>query len=245
MRAELLVLMPRRDKPSAQTALALERNMDGLTYRILEEVGKPVDEARNALARRALAESESALCLWIDDDCYWCEGTVALMIATFRKCADVDVLAAYFGPRAPFSTPLCLLRPNDIASAPRESRDFQIGEIVPIASASMNFVLHRAALLRDLGPDPFAPLAGSLGEDHSFFERLRLSNRRSALASGIVVAHCEGDLAFVPGRRPLRVVDNGLAPADDPRSDAEIAAPYAGRNLRRSYGPAIDALSIE
>ena len=106
----------------------------------------------------------------------------------------------------------------------------------------MNFVLHRAELLHALGPAPFTPLPGSLGEDHSFFERVRAAGRRAALASGIVVAHCEGDLAFVPGRRPLRVLDNTLAVADDPRTDAEIAAEYAGRNLRRSYGPAVDAL---
>ena len=106
----------------------------------------------------------------------------------------------------------------------------------------MNFVLHRAELLRELGPSPFTPLPGSLGEDHSFFERVRAAGRHAALATGIVVAHCEGDLAFVPGRRPLRVLGNTLAATDDPRSDAEIAAEYAGRNLRRSYGPNVDAL---
>jgi hypothetical protein len=107
----------------------------------------------------------------------------------------------------------------------------------------MNFVLHRAGLLRELGPAPFTPLPDSLGEDHSFFERLRFAGRNAALATGIVVAHCEGDLAFVPGRRPLHVIDNTLALAPDPRSDADIATAYAGRNLRRSYGPSVDALS--
>jgi hypothetical protein len=241
--SDLLVLMPRRSEISPQTRLALLQNMDGLPFRMLEETGRPVDEARNALAARALeACGSDTLCLWIDDDCYWCAGTVELLISTFRKHADVDVLTAYFGPRAPFATPLCLLRPNDVTSAPREGRDFRVGEIVPIASASMNCVLHRAALLREAGPEPFSPLPGSLGEDHSFFERLRALGRRTALATGIVVAHCEGDLAFVPGRRPFCVVDNRLQLTDDPRSDAEIAAAYAGRNLRRSYGPAVDAL---
>jgi hypothetical protein len=239
----LLVLMPRRAAMTPQTALALAENMDGLGFRLLEEVGLPIDAARNALAQRALAAPSGALCLWIDDDCYWCGGTVELMVATLQKNGGLDVLTAYFGPRAPFSTPLCLMRPNDKASAPREGRDFRFGQIVPIASASMNFVLHRAELLHELGPAPFTPLPGSLGEDHSFFERIRAAGRRAALASGIVVAHCEGDLAFVPGRRPLRVLDNTLAVADDPRTDAEIAAAYAGRNLRRSYGPAVDALS--
>jgi hypothetical protein len=242
--AQLLVLMPRRAETTPQTTLALAENMDLLAFALLEEAGRPVDEARNALAQRALAESApDALCLWIDDDCYWCAGTVALMLATLKKNENVDVLCAYFGPRAPFSTPLCLTRPNDKSSAPREGRDFQFGQIVPIASASMNFVLHRASLLRELDASPFTPLPGSLGEDHSFFERVRIAGRRAALASGIVVAHCEGDLAFVPGRRPLRVLGNTLAATDDPRTDAEIAAEYAGRNLRRSYGPGVDALS--
>jgi hypothetical protein len=245
--APLLVLIPRRAEASAQTAAALAGNMDGLEYRLLEEVGRPVDEARNMLAQRVLAESGTAdpLCLWIDDDCWWCAGTVALMIETLHRRDDVDVLSAYFGPRAPFATPLCLLRPNDVASAPREGRDFQFGAIVQIASAAMNFVLHRASLLRDLGPEPFTPHSGSLGEDHTFFERVRLQGRHAALASGIVVAHCEGELAFVPGRRPLRVAHDKLELAPDERTDAEIAAAYAGRNLRRSYGPAVDALCAE
>jgi hypothetical protein len=240
----LFVLMPVRDEPSKATSLALERNMDGLAFRLLAETGRPVDEARNALAGRALALAESPgdPCLWIDDDCYWCPGTVALMLDLFSRHPEIDVLSAYFGPRAPFSTPLCLMRANDVASAPREKRDFQLGEIVPIASASMNFVLHRVALLKELGARPFAPLPGSLGEDHSFFERVRSLGRRAALASGIVVAHCDGDLAFVPGRRPLRIVDNRLELAHDARSDEEISAAYAGVNLRRSYGPAVDAL---
>ena len=221
---QLLVLMPRRAGITPQTTLALAENMDGLDFALLEEVGRPVDHARNALSQRALAQSApDALCLWIDDDCYWCAGTVALMLSTLKKNENVDVLTAYFGPRAPFSTPLCLMRPNDIASAPREGRDFQFGQVVPIASASMNFVLHRAELLHELGPEPFTPLPGSLGEDHSFFERVRAAGRRAALASGIVVAHCEGDLAFVPARRPLRVVGNTLAATDDPRTDAEAS----------------------
>jgi hypothetical protein len=242
---ELLVLMPMRSEaPSAQTALALAENMDGLEHRIVREIGRPVDEARNALASRVCGDAstpDDAACIWIDDDCYWCAGTLRLMHDTFAR-RSFDVLTAYFGPRAPFSTPLSLLRPNDLASAPREGRDFAFGEIVPIASAGMNFVMHRASLLRELGADPFTPLPGSLGEDHSFFERLRARGKRSALASGIVVAHCQGDLAFVPGRRPFRVVDNRLADAGDPRSDAEIAAEYEGRNLRRSYGRTLDAL---
>jgi hypothetical protein len=236
--------MPMRANPSPQTVLALAQNMDDLPYQALYERGLPVDDARNRLAQRVLEEvvaPDDALCIWIDDDCYWCAGTLSLMIETLVK-SQADVLTGYFGPRAPFSTPLCMLRPNDPASAPREGRDFRLGEIVPIASASMNFVMHRASLLRALGADPFALLPGSLGEDHSFFERLRRRDARIALATGIVIAHCEGDLAFVPGRRPLRVVDNQLAWAGDPRPDAEIAAEYEGRNLRRSYGPNVDAL---
>jgi hypothetical protein len=163
------------------------------------------------------------------------------MLQTFMQ-REFDVLCAYFGPRAPFSTPLCLMRPNDVTSAPREGRDFQLGQVISIASASMNFVMHRVSLFERLGLDPFAPMAGSLGEDHSFFERLRAGGGIAALATGIVVAHCENGLAFVPGRRPFEIVDNALRPALIGVPDAEIAEKYANRNLRRSYGPAVDAL---
>jgi hypothetical protein len=238
----LFILQPTREQISAETALSFERNMDGIPHTMLRVTGRPVDEARNELAASVLARAQpNTLCLWIDDDCYWGSGTISVMLQTFMS-RDFDVLCAYFGPRAPFSTPLCLLRPNDIASAPREGRDFSLGQVIPIASASMNFVLHRAALLERLGPAPFTPHEGSLGEDHSFFERVRASGARAALASGIVVAHCEDGLAFVPGRRPFEVVDNKLRPALTDLSDAEIAAKYANRNVRRSYGPAVDAL---
>ena len=246
MKPDLLVLMPLRSEPSPQTALALAENMDGIDYRLLSVVGKPVDEARNELACRVAADGSlsGTLCIWIDDDCYWCAGSLKLMMETFAK-HSFDVLTAYFGPRAPFSTPLCMLRPNDPSSAPRENRDFRFGEIVPIASASMNFAMHSASLLRDLGDEPFSPLPGSLGEDHSFFERVRLHGGRCALASGIVVAHCEDNLAFVPARRPFEVVANRLVPIDDGRTDAEIARDFKEKNVRRSYGPEIDKLCPE
>ncbi len=244
MSSELFVLMPMRAEPTPQTATALNANMDGLRHRVLREIGRPVDEARNALAARVLAESshDDDPCLWIDDDCYWSAGTVTALMRAFDTLHGIDVLAAHFGPRAPFSTPLSLLRPNDVSSAPREGRDFQFGQIIPIASASMNFVLHKTAVLRRIGANPFTPLPGSLGEDHSFFERLRALDLRAAMATGIVVAHCEGDLAFIPGRRPFCVANNHLQLAKDERSDAEIAAAYAHRNLRRSYGPNLDKL---
>jgi hypothetical protein len=238
----IYVLQPTRGTISAETALCFEKNMDDVPYAVLRVAGRPVDEARNELAAAVLAQApQHSIALWIDDDCYWSAGTIALMLQTFMQ-RDDDVLCAYFGPRAPFSTPLCLMRPNDKSSAPRENRDFTLGQIIPIASASMNFVMHRVSLFERLGPHPFSPLAGSLGEDHSFFERLRAANGRAALATGIVVAHCEDGLAFVPGRRPFAIVDNKLTPALPERSDGEIADDYANRNLRRSYGPAVDAL---
>lgn len=238
----ILVLQPTRGEIGPETALSLQANMDGVPHQVLRVTGEPVDEARNRLAEMARAQAQPhALCLWIDDDCYWCAGSVTLMLQTFMQ-REIDVLCGYFGPRAPFSTPLCLTRANDIASAPREGRDFQLGQVIPVASASMNFVLHRVSLFERLGPAPFTPLPDSLGEDHSFFERLRAVGGRAEVATGIVVAHCENGLAFVPGRRPFQVIDNRLVPALTELSDAEINARYANRNLRRSYGPAVDAL---
>jgi hypothetical protein len=236
---QLLVLTPSRAQPSAQTRLAFERNMDGLAFRWLNVAGAPVDEARNELAAMALREPADSLCLWIDDDCYWSPGTIPLLMRVLQQ-VDADVVTALFGPRVPFATPLCMMRLRDTSSAPREGRDYVAGQVIGIESASMNFVLHRAALLSIVGPQPFTPLQNSLGEDHSFFERLKNIGVRTALATGIAVAHCDGEFAFLPGRRPFQVVNNELVPWRADLSDAEVDAQFDGVDVLRSYGPNVD-----
>jgi hypothetical protein len=237
---ELLVLTPSRSEPSPQTRLAFALNMDGLPWRWISVVGRPVDVARNELAAIALREgSPESLCLWIDDDCYWSPGTIPLLVQVLRH-VGTEVVTALFGPRVPFATPLCMMRLHDTSSAPREGRDYIAGQVIPIESAGMNFVLHRTALLSAIGPEPFTPLRDSLGEDHSFFERLRTAGARVSLATGIAVAHCDGELAFLPGRRPFQIVDNKLVPWRPELSDTEVDALFDGVDAVRSYGPNVD-----
>jgi hypothetical protein len=243
----LFVLTPSRCTDIApQTALSFTANMGELYWKWLRVVGKGVAEARNELAQQVSAlANDDDLCLWIDDDCYWPPGAIQLMIDAFTQLKSVDVLTALFGPRVPFATPLCVTRANDPASAPRAGRDYVAGQVIKIASASVNFVLHNGALLRRIGPEPFTPIPGSLGEDHSFFERLRPAGLTAALATGIAVAHCEGDLAFLPGQRPFVVINNELVPYRPDVPDHVIDTWFPSQSNIRSYGRAVDSLRAQ
>jgi hypothetical protein len=99
----LVVCMPTRDGPSAETQQALRDNMDGFIGPVLTVVGKPVDEARNelavhtrllvSLARKAGADAE--MVLWVDDDAWWPAGTVARLADDLARFPESVVMGSF------------------------------------------------------------------------------------------------------------------------------------------------------
>ena len=247
----LIIALPSRVRPSKDTAQALRDNLGPVQATILQCIGKPVDVARNQLAAEILevAGDSNPYVLWLDDDAWFSEGTVQIILDILRARQDISLVTAHCGPRVPFSTPFGHMRDDDGHSPPRWKVDFELGDLVPIALGSMHFVMHRANLLRAVGPSPFAlvkrppDLARKFkpGEDHEFYRRVRAVGGLCVMASGVVVAHCENDVAFMPWMRPCRIRNNDVEVIPDERTDEEIALAYASVG-RRSYGTALDEM---
>jgi hypothetical protein len=88
MSDKIIVCMPMRDKMRPETAQALRDNMDGFDVTLLHEIGKPVRQARNALAQRVsqLRLPPETPVLWSDDDAWWLPGTIAKMVDALNGC---------------------------------------------------------------------------------------------------------------------------------------------------------------
>ncbi len=156
MSAPIIVCMPMRDQMTSETARALRDNMDGCAVTLLTEVGKPVREARNALAQRVvtLGVPGDTLVLWIDDDAWWPAGTVRGLMA--RLPAD-SVVFSLHTVRFPWSQPSGIR--VDLASWSDDMKLYQggfwicrgplrdQGKVVRILAASTHFFMHRARLL--------------------------------------------------------------------------------------------------
>lgn len=254
----LTICIPSRAKLSPETKIALAHNLGSIAYELVAVVGKPVVEARNELARRALARG-AEFTLWLDNDAFFEPGSVERLLATMRAQPSIDMLAAFACDRRPFCSPNAFRLHDDRYVAlverstpapfalPAWAPRYSIGEIVPIDACAFHAVLMRTALLERLGPDPFAlPEGTEHPEDLQFCRRARASGALLAVDTGAPVAHVETEsgLAFLPYKPPGRIVANRFAIVPDSRSAAEIAAPWRERDIRagRSYGAGLDAI---
>jgi len=238
--------------------MALANNLGSIVHELVSVVGKPVIDARNELARRALARG-AEFTLWLDDDAFFEPGSVERLLATMRDAPAIDMLAAFACDRRPFCSPNAFRLHDDRYVAlverstpapfalPAWAPRYSIGEIVPIDACAFHAVLMRTALLERVGPDPFALSHDSgYGEDFQFCRRARASGALLAVDTGAPVAHIESEsgLAFLPYKPPGRILANRFTVVPDSRSAVEIAAPWRERDIRagRSYGPALDAI---
>jgi hypothetical protein len=246
MSEPIIVCMPMRDRMTSETAQALRDNMDGFATTLLTEVGKPVREARNALARRVteLGAGGDALVLWSDDDAWWPGRTVLGMIARLPPDA---VLFGLHSVRFPWSQPSAIRADQQawsddmtlhqggfwICRGPLRDQ----GDVVGVLAASTHFFIHRARLFEGWD-EPFSVhplvrqrLAGVLGnvvdqltDDASFCLNMLNAGIGLYVDAAAPVAHIEADsgAAFLPLRAILRVRGNGLVPLEgvvDPGKD--------------------------
>ncbi len=245
----LIVAMPTRGSVSVETLTARENNLPLLPRITVTVPRRDVVAARNEIGKSILelmqqgAIDSGIFVLWHDDDAWWPAGTVEQMIVTLRDNPTVDLLAASFGERIPFCKPGAFRK--DFSDAVVPGVNCSLGDVVPVKTVGGHFLLHRAALLEKVGPDPFnVPSDHRFAEDMAFCKRIRDVGGTVAVATGIVVAHVEAStgLAFIPGARPGRIVDNQFQAVPDARTDAEIIAAYTGSDLRgkRTYGFAVE-----
>lgn len=240
---KFIVLMPTRGTVTAETVAALLMNGEGHSLVVRMVHRKPVDVARNQLARDALTAADDPavfergadpLVFWIDSDAFFLKGTFSLMIREFETHPEIDVLVGYFGPRAPFLGSTAFLKADDIASSVVAGTNCVLGAVVPVEAAGLHFALHRASLLRRLGKEPFGPPMQRGSDDMWFCRRVREVGGRIAVATGIPVFHVDerNGLAFYPGARALVVAGDHI--------DAEAVAETPLPLELRSFGERVD-----
>lgn len=92
-RTAVLLLLPTRGGISVETHIALTNNVDVQHFTVMV-ARQPVDQARNQLARHAIAIAEQDplgigpdgyACLWVDDDAWWPQGTISGLLAAHRQ----------------------------------------------------------------------------------------------------------------------------------------------------------------
>ena len=238
-----IALMPTRGSVAGETVGALVRNAEQHDLVLRMAHRQPVDVARNRLAQEALrAADDRALfapdvdpfVFWIDSDAFFLKGTFSLMMRELEAHPELDVLAAYFGPRAPFAGSTAFVKANDMASSVVAGTTCEPGAVVRVETVGLHFVVHRVSLLRRLGPQPFGSPLEAAADDSRFCASVRAVGGTIAVATGIPVFHVDerNGTAFFPGARALIV--------DGDRVNTELsvtALPFE----QRSFGTRVDS----
>ena len=136
-------------------------------------------------------------------------------------------------PRSTFSSgasarePLCASSGVPAPGAP----DVENDGALEVCLAGFHWVLHRASVLRKIGPDPFTPI-DNLSEDFSFCKRAKRAGLRLFEAKDVVIPHVDVDrgLAFLPGQPAWTSIGSSLVPPEAQR--------------RHDYGENVDAARV-
>ena len=260
MKSKFVIAMPIRDVPTLETLSALEHNSP--PHRLVTEVGKPVDEARNLLARRLLEfDPAPEIVVWLDDDAWWMPGALEELVATLERLPHLALLCGGFSQRTAYGNAVAggfgrILRPGPVGE-PQCNAEF--GQIVPIEWCGFHAVAIRTSALRQLGANPFTPING-LADDYSFCKRLLGKNCILACHPAVSFAHIEAanGLAFLPGMPPFKIENRKARPVEMRDLPAIKGASVAHKRddaigfgvvriqmkeedeCIRSYGPAVD-----
>jgi hypothetical protein len=263
--ADLVIAMPVRDEISEPTKYALAHHTP--PHRLLTVVGKPVDEARNDLAKQVLAlDPVPEFFVWIDDDAWWLPRSIEALSNVLRQLPQVAMVAGSFSRRIPHTPATAWRIAGDPASALVPVRPGTAGgnctwtDVVQIEECGLHACVVRTPAIRLLGDAPFSVLP-ALPEDQAFCQRLREHGFEIVCAPGIMFLHYDvkTDLAYAPAQPPLRI-EGGKGRLLDGRDTAnirkspglmemkEIVGPDGRRQIlvkqrfesMRSYGPAVD-----
>ena len=240
----MIALMPTRGTVTAETLMALLNNSEDYRLRLYTENRLAVDVARNLLAERAIESASDPsldgeadpVVVWIDSDAFFLKGTLTLLLKELQRGA-FDVVAPLTGARVPGSSVQALRKAGDLTSSPKPGVDCHAGEIVGVEMVSTHFLMHRAFLLKRLGPQPFGSHDDVLEtDDFHFCRRVREAGGALCVHTGVPVFHVDerNGAAFLPGFDPVFVRGNEI----DPLSKAEPLAWEA-----RTYGARIDGQS--
>ena len=230
----MIVCMPTRGSISVETfSAALRNGYADLPIVPLISSRKAIDVARNELAAmaRALIERPAALpwqptellVFWHDDDAFWTPDSVRRAVQYLQAAPQIDLLAGNFCAREPFCAASGIPSPG-VPCDPDEGA-------VQIVVTGFHWVMHRASVLKRIGPDPFSVI-GNLSEDFSFCKRANAAGIRMFCARDIVIPHVDADtgLAYLPGQAAWQ-------------SNGTSLIPPAAQTLH-NYGETVDAARI-
>jgi hypothetical protein len=222
--AGLIVLMASRGMISVETlACFLDRTrFDGIPFSVIVEARKGIIEARNSLARRALAatlpfQSDEVFCLWIDDDVFWWPGSISRALTALRQNPTIDLL----GPL------VC----GQEANAAPFSGDAAACEPIEVESLALNWMLHRRNTLSKLGPEAFGT-TNDERDDVALWRAAKKAQLAMYVDPQIAVAHINSltGKAFLPHQPQLTA--NILSLHSDLSEDMVHG--------KRYYGAAVD-----
>jgi hypothetical protein len=249
----VLICLPTRGAITLETHLALTQNLDGFPSALLSVSRKPVDQARNQLARMALDVGSKPPCtgretyvLWIDDDGWWPKCTLTRMVSVLRSRPEVDILAGYYTARVPFAVGTVRPYGSDHQVALSELDADKDGLCRIASGIGFHFLIHRVSVLEKTGNDPFTvPQDFAGAEDSAFCHRAREAGLATYVDFRSPIAHVDAQtgLAFLPRCGPGKIQNNNfvLAPGYDDLKSMRAAQilkrfPTGGR----TYGQTVD-----
>lgn len=230
----LFCCLPTRGSVSIETFNAVVRGgLLNLPHVMLTTSRKPVDVARNELARTALALVERPAALpwivpelyvfWFDDDAFWRPESLRRALAYLENHREIDILCGSYCAREEFCAGSGVPAPG----APAASDEGAVEVIL----CGFHWVLHRPSVLQRIGPDPFTPL-DDLSEDFSFCKRAKRAGLRIFEARDVIIPHVDVDTgrAFLPGQAAWTSIGSSLIPPEAQR--------------RHDYGENVDAARV-
>ena len=225
--SDVAICMPVRDRVEPETKFALENNV-GVRYRLLTEIGLPVDEARNRLAERAL-ETEAERIVWVDADAFWLPGCLERMLSWTADPSKV--IGAVYGRRTHFSP----VNARQSAQAIYVGFDHirSIDGLIPCYFIGSHVLACSRALLERLGPHPWELSDVDQSEDNAFARRIREAGCAQYLDTRAWTFHVENGVMYVPGSSAYVLVDG-----KPERRPLPPTLPFA---RGRGYGSAVDA----
>lgn len=159
--------MPTRGTVSIETFLCLLNRLDGYPSVFNPVFRKPVDVARNELAKYAREIDPDSLsfepryCLWLDDDIWWPKGHVDRAVRILEEHPDVDMVSGVLCGRNPFQAPAGFVlgeRPcatlDELLKTRYDPEQYKDGELTPLSMGSVAWALMRRDLLDRVGDNP-------------------------------------------------------------------------------------------
>jgi hypothetical protein len=265
----LIVLQPTRGSISIETHQALTSHMDGIQTIVAHVARKPVDIARNELARIAgdivAQHPEADTVLWIDDDAWWAPGTITAMLRKLSTLGENDILSAWCCTREAYAPAVAFEQePTNAAMMRTHAKlvEAQFGDLVDVDALGAHFLMHRSSLLAKLGPSPFSviELGGEVktSEDIAFCLRVKAIGGRCyiSVASETSALHVDvrTGLAYTPYGPPLRILGGSTVihatpedlegmvgvPGMEVLEKSDSAMIVADKPSPRSYGVTVD-----